>query len=86
MKLLKRFIFATTVLLPLSQVAEARRGCCSHHGGVCSNQCCDGTQLSAKCGGGLSVIPKSLEKSEAKKLKKKARNQDTAKAGMAKAS
>jgi hypothetical protein len=86
MKLLKRFIFATAVLLPISQVAEGRRGCCSHQGGVCSNQCCDGTQLSAKCGGGLSVIQKNLETSEAKKLKKKARNQATAKTGMAKAS
>ena len=37
---------------------EAGRGCCSHHGGVCSYQCsndgigyrcCDGTPLSAKC-------------------------------------
>lgn len=27
----------------------ARRGCCSHHGGVCGCRCCDGTPLSAKC-------------------------------------
>lgn len=32
-------------------LVEARRGCCSHHGGVCGNQCCDGTPLSAKCKG-----------------------------------
>lgn len=39
--------------------AEARSGCCSHHGGVCTYECpdgvnigyccCDGTSLSAKC-------------------------------------
>jgi len=38
--------------------AEARRGCCSWHGGVCSVKCCDGsigyiccdgTPLSSKC-------------------------------------
>lgn len=29
--------------------AEARSGCCSHHGGVCGCRCCDGTPLSAKC-------------------------------------
>ena len=45
------------VVLPIDD-AEARRGCCSWHGGVCSYQCpgggtgyrcCDGTSLSAKC-------------------------------------
>lgn len=29
--------------------AKARRGCCSHHGGVCGCSCCDGTSLSSKC-------------------------------------
>ena len=29
--------------------ADARRGCCSRHGGVCGCGCCDGTALSAKC-------------------------------------
>lgn len=29
--------------------AEARRGCCSHHQGVCGCSCCDGTPLSDKC-------------------------------------
>ncbi|MCK5123453.1 MAG: hypothetical protein KAQ87_04915 [Candidatus Pacebacteria bacterium] len=29
--------------------AEARRGCCSWHGGVCGCRCCDGSSLSAKC-------------------------------------
>jgi len=28
---------------------EARRGCCSWHGGVCGCQCCDGTPLSSTC-------------------------------------
>lgn len=28
---------------------EARSGCCSHHGGVCGCDCCDGTPLSATC-------------------------------------
>jgi len=39
---------------------EARRGCCSWHGGVCGCRCCDGTPLSStclpyypECGGGL---------------------------------
>jgi len=29
--------------------AEARKGCCSRHGGVSGCQCADGTPLSAKC-------------------------------------
>ncbi len=41
--LLLSFIF-----LPLF-IAEARSGCCSHHGGVCGCSCCDGTSLSATC-------------------------------------
>lgn len=28
---------------------EARRGCCSYHGGVCGCGCCDGTGLSSTC-------------------------------------
>lgn len=31
--------------------ADAKSGCCSWHGGVCGGSCCDGTSLSAKCGG-----------------------------------
>ncbi|WLE95915.1 MAG: thermonuclease family protein [Candidatus Electrothrix communis] len=31
-----------------------RRGCCSHHSGVCGGSCCDGTPLSEKCGGSSS--------------------------------
>ncbi len=37
-------------MLPSS--VSARSGCCSWHGGVCGSSCCDGTPLSAKCGGG----------------------------------
>lgn len=29
--------------------AEARKGCCSRHDGVCGCKCCDGTALSDKC-------------------------------------
>lgn len=31
------------------RLAEARSGCCSHHGGVCGCGCCDGTSLSNTC-------------------------------------
>jgi micrococcal nuclease len=37
------------VLFLIPNIPEARRGCCSHHGGVCGCQCCDGSPLSAKC-------------------------------------
>ncbi|KKN06452.1 hypothetical protein LCGC14_1077080 [marine sediment metagenome] len=37
------------MLFYLNYEIEARRGCCSHHGGVCGCSCCDGTPLSAKC-------------------------------------
>jgi len=30
-------------------IADARSGCCSWHGGVCGCGCCDGTPLSATC-------------------------------------
>jgi len=39
------FLFTLTI-----QTADARSGCCSHHGGVCGCGCCDGNPLSAKCG------------------------------------
>src|SRR5947209_20554398 len=29
--------------------ADARSGCCCHHGGVCGCGCCDGSSLSAIC-------------------------------------
>ena len=29
--------------------ADARSGCCSHHGGVCGCGCCDGSPFSAIC-------------------------------------
>lgn len=40
------FIIATFLIVPK---AEARSGCCSHHGGVCGCGCCDGTPLSSTC-------------------------------------
>jgi len=59
------FILITTLItvsvgfLCFTFQAEARRGCCSHHGGVCTYQCsdgvsigyccCDGSSLSVKC-------------------------------------
>lgn len=48
------FIFAFLVSCLIPGDVECQRGCCSHHGGVCGNQCCDGTPLSAKCRGGAS--------------------------------
>ena len=44
-------LLISTFLLTFCWVsyAEARSGCCSHHGGVCDCQCCDGAPLSAKC-------------------------------------
>lgn len=53
---MKRLILAATFafaalspLVIISPEAEARRGCCSRHGGVSGCQCADGTPLSAKC-------------------------------------
>ena len=48
-KLLILFILSYLLSLLIIVDAEARRGCCSHHGGVCGCVCCDGTALSAKC-------------------------------------
>ncbi len=52
-KLLKTTIFVTLTMILLMAflvgVAHARRGCCSHHGGVCGCRCCDGSSLSYKC-------------------------------------
>lgn len=45
-------IFIITFLISftmLANSAHARRGCCSHHGGVCGCGCCDGSSLSATC-------------------------------------
>jgi len=49
---IRKFIFIFIVFIsifPFFPSAEARQGCCSHHGGVCGCVCCDGTSLSAKC-------------------------------------
>ncbi len=42
-------LISTCIFVPS---ASAQQGCCSWHDGVCGNTCCDGTPLSAKCGGG----------------------------------
>ncbi len=41
--------FLLALLFVIPENIEARRGCCSWHGGVCGCRCCDGTPLSAKC-------------------------------------
>ncbi len=46
---LTALIIGGFIFLPGVRYAEARRGCCSWHGGVCGCRCCDGTPLSAKC-------------------------------------
>ena len=46
--LLLIFTLLFFVILAIGSI-EARRGCCSHHGGVCGCRCCDGTSLSATC-------------------------------------
>lgn len=43
------FLLAFGLAVVLSYSAEARSGCCSHHGGVCGCMCCDGSSLSVKC-------------------------------------
>jgi hypothetical protein len=50
---MKQALFLTYILILFFsfavQTAEARSGCCSHHGGVCGCGCCDGSSLSAIC-------------------------------------
>lgn len=48
-KLLSILLLSITLLSILVQSSDARRGCCSHHDGVCGCSCCDGTPLSDKC-------------------------------------
>ena len=43
------FSMALIEFLFLPSFAFAHSGCCSHHGGVCGCQCCDGSPLSDKC-------------------------------------
>ena len=45
----KIFVFSLVIVFISFGVADAQRGCCSHHGGVCDCACCDGTPLSSKC-------------------------------------
>lgn len=59
-------ILLSLFLLPIDDI-EARSGCCSWHGGVCTYKCpdgvnvgymcCDGTSLSAKCAPYYSSCP-----------------------------
>lgn len=70
--LLSILVLLISLVLPDKNV-EARSGCCSWHGGVCSYQCpgggvgyrcCDGTSLSAKCAPyypSCSSVPKSIQ-------------------------
>ncbi len=56
----KRLFFLIIPLVLLTGIfftgqSFARSGCCSWHGGVCGNQCCDGTPLSSLCGGDLFI-------------------------------
>jgi len=50
---MKRFLILASFLIFLFiltiHTADARSGCCSHHGGVCGCGCCDGSPLSAIC-------------------------------------
>lgn len=48
---MRNFFLAVFCILTFSLYVQidARSGCCSHHGGVCGCQCCDGTALSAVC-------------------------------------
>ena len=45
----KTFIIILLVFILCPVLADARSGCCSHHGGVCGCGCCDGTALSSTC-------------------------------------
>jgi hypothetical protein len=55
----------TIAVFLVSSGALAQRGCCSHHGGVCGDACCDGTPLSAKCGGGSKRVYNSTQSAPA---------------------
>lgn len=49
---MKKIIICSLFLIIFNtniNITEARQGCCSHHGGVCGCECCDGSSLSATC-------------------------------------
>ena len=54
MNIIRTLLFVLISFLLLFSNSYARRGCCSHHGGVCGSTCCDGTPLSPACRGGSS--------------------------------
>jgi len=72
---MKKILFFTVVIfliiLSFTKGADARQGCCSHHGGVCGCGCCDGSPLSAtcapyypECGSNSNNEPEPIEYSE----------------------
>lgn len=61
MKYLSIFLTLLILFLLISNKALALQGCCSHHGGVCGGSCCDGSALSAACGGGTIYIPNTTQ-------------------------
>ncbi|NQV13030.1 MAG: hypothetical protein HQ530_01870 [Parcubacteria group bacterium] len=71
MKIVNKLLLLSAIVLFLVgnfQFTEARSGCCSSHGGVCScavsgNKCCDGTSLSKTC---APYYPACVEKSAPK--------------------
>ena len=42
-------ILVVAFILNKEVAFAGRKGCCSHHGGICGRVCCDGTPLSKKC-------------------------------------
>lgn len=62
---MKKSIILISILLIATAVfiapLEARRGCCSHHSGVCGCSCCDGTPLSATCAPYYPECSKSIK-------------------------
>lgn len=64
-------IVGALIILFMPVCVEARRGCCSHHGGVCGCTCCDGTSLSAKCSPYYPACSENKQVSKAKPAAKK---------------
>lgn len=55
--------------LSVNDFSFAARGCCSYHGGVCGQTCCDGTELSKQCREGW--LDQALDVDRIKKSVKK---------------
>jgi len=62
----KILLMSFLLALCFAASAQAQRGCCSHHGGVCGCVCCDGSPLSDACrpffpcGGSTPTAPSLL--------------------------